>query len=196
MSTVAIILAYDAGEGFDGPKYASVLAGKPLVSGVIDDALSWPVDEIVVVLGHDASGVIETIGPVLDHDKVSIVVDEGWSEGEASPLRAALDLVSRDRSVQTCVLARGDQPGVRAHDVSALVEALEADQVMAAIPKYRYASGWPIVLSQRAWDLFLGLEGGIDVRDILASHGAAITEVWIDHLEPRRYRNASDFDRF
>ncbi len=194
MSTVAVILAYDPGDGFVGPKYASTLDGKHLLNSVIDDAAAWPVDETVVVLGHAAGEVLESLDSTFG-DRVTFVIDEGWSEGEASPLRAALDLISRDRSVTECVVARGDQPGIRAQDVAALIEALHGSDAIAAVPKYRYAVGWPIALDHHAWDLFLGLEGAIDVRDILASHGASVSEVWIDKLEPLRYRTPDDFTR-
>jgi hypothetical protein len=62
----------------------------------------------------------------------------------------------------------------------------------ASITKYRYAKGWPVVLSRRFWDVFLGLEGNIDIHDVIASHAATVEEVWIGDLAPTVYRRPDD----
>jgi molybdenum cofactor cytidylyltransferase len=186
MSSTAIVLATDPGSGFDQPKYATPIRGQSMLDRVLDDVRSWPVDDVVVVLGPDADEVVQAV----DLSDVTVLIDPEWSEGGAAPLRAALDLVSRDRSVRRIVLAAGDQPGVTAGTVDALIAA--ASGVDVAVPKYRYAIGWPIVMGRSTWDLFLGLEGDIDVHDVITAHHASIEEVWIDQLAPTRYRTASE----
>jgi CTP:molybdopterin cytidylyltransferase MocA len=188
MSTVAVVLAADEGEGFALPKYASQIRGRTMLDRVVDDVLTWPVDEVIVVLGSDAGGVEDAC----DLSRVSLVEDPGWAEGSASPLRAVLDLLSRDRSIELCVLARGDQPGVPPSIVAALVDAALSTDAQAVVPKYRYQKGWPIVIASSFWSVFLGLEGAVNPHDVVATHATHVEEVWFDRLAPPTFTTAED----
>ena len=188
MSIVAVILAADRSEGFPSSKYLAEVRGTKLVDLVVADAMTWPVDEVVVVLGADDEEV-ERASSLSD---VSVLVDPSWDEGSASPIRAVLDMASRDRSVTHCVLARGDQPGVDAGIVGALIERARATEADVTVPKYRYTRGWPVVLARSAWDVFLGQEGSIDVHDVVATHARSVEEVHVDHLAPRIIERLED----
>ncbi len=191
MSIVAVVLAADQGEGFDQPKYLTVVQGTPLLEGVINEVTQWPVDEVIVVLGSDG----EVIADSVKRDDVSIVIDPEWGEGEASPLRAVLDLVSRDNSIDLVILARGDQRGVGSDVVGSLVDVALETSADAVVPKYRYARGWPVVIAPVLWRIFLGLEGTIDVHDVIKTHARNVEEIWIDHLGPAIIGDADDIPR-
>jgi CTP:molybdopterin cytidylyltransferase MocA len=180
MSTAAVILAADPGSGFASPKYTAPIRGVPLLDRVVADVRTWPVEAIYVVLGSHAEEVSETC----DLDGVTVVIDPEWDEGGAAPLRVVLDLVSRDRSIRRVVIARGDQPGVPADVVRSLIEEADDSGASAVVPKYRYARGWPVMVGNDLWDVFLRLEGKVDVHDVLASHSVTVSEVWIDRLSP------------
>jgi molybdenum cofactor cytidylyltransferase len=180
MSIIAVILAADRGGDFPGSKYLTPVRGVPLLEAVLADARLWPVDDVMVVLGSDA----DLLEDAVDLSAVSVVVDPEWEEGSASPLRAVLDFVSRDRSVERCVIARGDQPGVEGSIVTALLDTATRSDAAAVIPKYRYAVGFPVVIDASMWDVFLGLEGTIDILDVISNHASSIEEVWFDHLQP------------
>jgi len=188
VSTTAIILAADSNPEFDGPKYLVSVFGESMLQMVVDDAVTWPVDEVVVVLGADAAQIAEAV----DFRGHTVIIDPEWSEGSASPLRAALDLASRDRSTRLCVIARGDQPGVDAGTVGALVDAANEEGAGAVVPKYRYSVGWPVVLDDTLWKFLLGGEGTVDLLAVIASHGVSVEEVWFDHLPPTVYTTPAD----
>lgn len=188
MSVTAIILATDTGTGFAGPKYLTPLRGRSLIESVVADAVGWPVDRVIVVLGADADAVLDA--DVLGG--VDVLVDSDWSEGLASPVRAALDLVESDGSVTHVVMARGDQPGVGAVTVASLIDRAVAAGSGAVIPKYRYARGWPIVLARSAWEGLLAREGALDLLDHLAAHPGIVEEVWIDRLAPSTFDDGED----
>lgn len=186
MSTVAVILAHDSADGVGGSRFLLPIDGPPMLEHIVREAVTWPVDDVVVVLGDRAEEVMD--GCSLDG--ATIVIDPEWEEGRAAPMRAALDLVSRDRSCRRVVVARGDQPGVGADVVASLLDA--SDESQAVVPKYRYAVGWPVVVSRGLWDLFLGLEGAIDIHDVLRSHVGGVTQVWCDQLAPTIVRTPDD----
>jgi len=177
---VAIVLANDPGTGFAGSKYLADVGGTTLIDGLIADASSWPVDEVIVVLGPDAEDVVAALAPT----EATIVIDPEWREGSAASLRVGLDVIVRGPATDLVVVALADQVGVRTEDVAALIEAAEG--VAATVPKYRYRRGFPIVLARGMWERLLGLEGDVDLLDLLDSHPDGVVEVWFDHLtEPR-----------
>jgi CTP:molybdopterin cytidylyltransferase MocA len=191
MSTVAVVIAAEPGEGFDAPKYLADVRGVPMLETVVSEVARWSVDDVIVVLGSDG----EEIAKHADLGSATIIIDPGWHEGESSPIRAALDLVSRDRSVDLVVLVRGDQPGVEGTVAESLIEVAMTNDVDAVVPKYRYAHGWPVVIGSGLWDSFLSSEGSLDVHDVIATHANTREDVWCDHLEPRVIGEPGDLSR-
>ena len=191
MSTTAIILAADSNPDFQGPKYLASVAGTSILQMVVNDATTWPVDEVIVVLGADSTQIANAV----DFMGHTVIIDPEWSEGSASPLRAALDLASRDRSTRLCVIARGDQPGIDAGTVGSLIDEANKKEADAVVPKYRYSVGWPVVLGDGLWEYLLGGEGTVDLLGVVASHSVSVEELWFDHLAPTTYSTPDDLPR-
>lgn len=183
--TVGLIVATEPGAGFARSKYLEPVRGAPMLQDVIAEAQQWPVDEVIVILGPDADEIIDEI----DFGEATIVIDPEWKEGIAASMRVAIDLLLRGPTTDRIVVALGDQPGVDAATVPALLEHTSA----AVVPKYRYRRGWPVVLSSDLWDLLLGLEGPAALHDVLESHAGGVDELWLDSLEPKRMLDPSDF---
>jgi len=158
---------------------------------VVDDASTWPVDEVVVVLGSDGETVVESIS----FGDATVLIDPEWGEGGASPLRAVLDMISRTRDSSVVVLARGDQPGIDARLVGELIARASETHADAVLPKFRYATGWPVVLSPAFWTHLLGLEGSVDVHGVIKTHAASVEEVWVDRIAPPILVTVDDLTR-
>lgn len=188
MTISAVVLAADAGEGFTTPKYLTPIDGRPMVRSVVESALTWPVDEVIVVVGSDADEVVSSF----DDLDVTTVIDPEWDEGIAAPIRAALDVVSRERTVSRVVMAYGDQPRIPDGLVEKLLGVAEQHGADLVVPKYRYQRGWPIVVGEALWRRLLGMEDAFDLDGYLSMHAAAIHEEWFDQLPPHRYRTADD----
>lgn len=180
VSTVAIILAADAGRGFTSSKYLVPIQGSSMLSRAIEGSVAWNVDDRIVVLGSDAEPVAQTIRD----DEVTVVVDPEWEEGSASPIRAALDLATRDRSVERCLLARADQFDIRPEVVNGLVAAAAISDADVVVPKYRYARGLPVVIGPDMWQYLLGQEGDVDILGAISLHAPSVDEVWFDRIAP------------
>lgn len=184
--TVAVVLANEPGSGFTGSKFLADIGGTTVIDRVLADVSTWPVDDVVVVLGPDAEEILASLGPT----DATVVIDLEWREGSAASLRVGLDVVLRGPAADLVVITPADQPGIGATDVAALIEAAEG--ASAAVPKYRYRRGFPVVLRRSIWERLLGSEGDLDVLDVLGSHPEGVREVWFDHLASSRIRTPGD----
>ena len=184
--SVAVVIANDPGSGFTRPKYLETVGGRRLIDVVLADVATWPVDEAILVLGPGAEDVLDEMADT----EATVVIDPEWEEGLAASLRVGLDVVMRGPGTDLVVVAYADQPGVTADTVGRLI--LEAAGATAVVPKYRYRRGWPIVLSAKAWERLLGLEGDVDLLDVLESHPGGVVEVWFDRLERPRIKAPTD----
>lgn len=188
MSAVALVIAADRGQDSGRPKQLLSLGNRPLLEVVVAEAYTWPVDDVVVVLGAEADEILAAI----DLGSATVVIDPEWAEGTASPLRAGLDTLTRHGGHETAVLAHGDQPGVTGEIVASLLRARAEREALAAFPRYRYAPGWPIVVQDEMWPWLLGLEGDPELLDLLRSHPQRVEEVWLDRLAPSRIEVEDD----
>lgn len=184
--TVAVVLANEPGSGFTGSKYLTDIGGVTLIDRVLADVATWPIDGTVVVVGPDAEDIVAAMAPTT----ATVVIDLEWDEGSAASLRVGLDVVERGPAVDYVLIAMADQPGVRAADVAALIEA--ADGASAVVPKFRYRRDFPVVLGRGVWERLLGSEGDIDLHDVLDSHPDGVEEVWFEHLASPRIQTARD----
>lgn len=162
-ATAGLVLAAGEGRRFGGPKAPFVLDGERLVDRAVRVLRGAGCDPVVVVLG----------AWVGDVPGASVVVNEGWSTGMGSSLRAglaALEGGDADRVVVTLV----DLPGLTAEAVRRLVET-PGDLAQAA---YDGERGHPVLLGRHHWaGVAATAEGDRGARAYLSQHDVALVEV-------------------
>lgn len=188
MPVTAVVIAADRGHGFDQPKQLAPYGKSTVLGTVVTEVATWPIDDALLVLGSDAEAILEAI----ELPDWTIIIDPEWEEGVGASIRVALDVVSRARTSDTVVLARGDQPGVSAAIVEALVEERRSSGASIVLPKYRYAFSWPILVHEDTWQWLMGLEGDVDLAELLHGRPAGVSETWFDRLMPRLITSPDD----
>lgn len=183
-----VVLAAGTGSRFGGTKQLARLRGKPLAQHAIDAATS-EVDEIVVVLGHDAEAVEASL--VLPaHARV--VRNPRYAEGQASSLAAGLAACSPRSEAAVVLLA--DQPGVRPEHVRALVRAFRERPARALRLRFADAPG-PALLAREIWPELTELRGDVGARAWLDAHPEAVRWVVLDEPAPADVDLPEDLDR-
>ena len=118
MAVRAIVLA--AGKGTrmrsDAPKVLQPVAGRPIITWVVDSVLAAGADEITVVVGHEADAVID----VLPGGLRFVVQAEQLGTGHAA--RVAVDSMG-DLEGDTILVVPGDSPLIRPETLGALLGA-------------------------------------------------------------------------
>ncbi len=155
-----IVLAAGEGRRFGGTKQLEIVRGKPLAQHAVDAAAA-EVDEIVVVLGHDAERV-EAALELPSHARV--IVNDRYIEGQSTSLVTGLEAL--DPSSEAAVVLMADQPGIEAEHVRSLVAAYRDETASVLRIRFRDGPG-PALLARSMWPELKTLTGDAGARALL-----------------------------
>jgi len=173
-----VVLAAGASTRFGSTKQLAVVDGKPLPQHAIDALSEAGVDELLVVTGHDADAVEAAL---MLPPEGRFVRNPSHRDGQATSLAAALHAVHDDS--QAVVVLMGDQPGITADVVRALIERF--DETRAQIVRIAYLDGpGPALLSREIYAEAGHLYGDAGARTLMASHPDWVVEVAVDAPVP------------
>lgn len=164
--------------------------GSTLLGTVVARAREFHLGELWVVLGAG----IDTILEQVDLDDCGVVENPEWEEGLASSIRVGLDAMTRMSKADAALILLGDQPGVDPAVVEALVAGKRRSKAMAAVPKYRYSWGNPVLVDRTLWPRLISLSGDGGAKQLLQAHPEWVEEVWVESLPPRDVDTARDVE--
>lgn len=171
-----IVLAAGTSSRFGSTKQLVKVDEKPLVRHAIEALRSAAVDELIVVVGHDADAVRAALP-----DSVVVVENPDYRDGQATSLAAALHAV--DDESEAAVILLADQPGVTGDDVGALIDGFRATR--SQIVRLVFTDGpGPALLSREIYAEAGHLHGDAGARVLMASHPEWVREVQVDRPAP------------
>ena len=172
----AIVLA--AGEARRMGQFKLLLPweGKTILEHVLDNLLQSQVNEVILVLGHEAHRILKRIPT----QKIKVVINTDYREGMSSSLRKGLAAMKEKSTAFLVVL--GDQPGIRKEIINQLIQSFHQSREKRKIvlPTYKGRRGHPVLFSIQYHEEILRLRGDIGARQILKDHPEHTIEVEID----------------
>jgi molybdenum cofactor cytidylyltransferase len=184
-----VVLAAGEGRRFGGTKQLATVEGKPLAQHAIDTLAEADVDELLVVTGHDADAVEQTL--TLPHGG-RFVRNPAFRDGQATSLAAAFHEVDDDSEASVVLMA--DQPGIIAVDVLALIERFRATRKQ--IVRLRFTDGpGPALLSREIYAEAGHLHGDVGARVLIASHPEWVEDVEVARPAPSDIDTRADLER-
>ena len=184
---VAALLLND--ETADAPPRALLkVEGERLIDIAIERAATWPVGEIVVVLGAHSDEILDKARL----EGVTVILEPEWKVGIVSLLRVGLDWLLRTREYSSTIIAPSDLSAAGSDVVTELVEFPNDVDKHVVVPKYRYSWDWPILVDDPVWGRLMGMEDDMDIKQLLLAHPEWIEETWIDRLPPTRISGPQD----
>ena len=185
----AVVLAASRATRFGRTKQLEVVRGKPLAQHAVDAAVEAGLDEVVLVLGHDAEAVRSAIRLPTNG---RAVINHAYASGIASSLGEGLR--GADPGADAAVVLLADQPGVTAAHVRALVDAFEHRR--AAIVRLRFRSRpGPALLSREVFAEALSLDGDEGARALMARHPGWVEDVEVSGDAPVDVDEPGDLER-
>jgi molybdenum cofactor cytidylyltransferase len=137
---------------------------KPLIAHTVDTLLASAVDEVIVVLGHEAERVRNKIAG----KPVKVIENPAYREGLSTSVRAGVEAVSpQSEAIMICL---ADQPLLQPDDVNRLVKAFthakEAGKLIL-VPFYHGERGNPVVLDSSYREAILGIVGDVGCKGVI-----------------------------
>ena len=155
--------------------------GKALIAQAVDTLLESEVDEIIVVLGHEADKVKEK----LRGKQVTFVENSNYRQGMGTSIRAGLGAVSSGATAIMIYLA--DQPLLEPEDVNRLIGAFaEArDQGKSiVVPFFHGQRGNPVILDSSYKEAILEVVGEVGCKRVIKRNPdkVLVVEMETDHV--------------
>lgn len=185
-----IVLAAGTSSRLGRPKQLLVHRGRPLVQHAVDAAVGAGLDEVVVVLGHEA----ETVQDALELPPGGrVVVNPDYANGQSTSLRAGLAALEDD--ARAAVVLLSDQPGVGAGEVRAAVERYEETGGPVVRASWRGRPGHPVVFDRSVWGALAAVSGDVGARDLLRERPDWVVTLPFDRPPPPDVDTEADYER-
>ncbi len=146
-----------------------------MLQHVLDRLAGVRLDDVVVVLGHDAEAVEDAIRWRSERR----LRNPDPSRGLSSSLQVGLDALTAGTDAALIVL--GDQPLVSAAAIEALLEAGPEPDRPVVVPVYAGDGGRnPVLLGRAAFDLVAGARGDRGLGPVIEAHPELVREVAVE----------------
>ena len=186
----AVVLAAGEGRRFGATKQIEPLRGKPLVQYAVDAAADAGIEDVVVVVGHDA----ERVRAVVELPPgARVVVNDRYAEGQSTSLAAGLGALGASSEAAVVLLA--DQPGIEARHVRSLIDAFDAapdTEIMRV--RFRKEPG-PALLARSVWEEAATIKGDTGARALIEEDPDRVRWVTLDEDTPRDVDRPADLER-
>lgn len=170
----AIVLAAGSATRMRAVKPLVRVGDEPMLSRVLSTLRASCVNDVVLVLGHSAELIQETI-PLED---IKVVINDAWQSGMASSIRTGLSNLSADAEAALIVLA--DQPFLQAQTIDLLIHEFRNKRPQIIVPLYNGMRGNPVLLKRSIFPEVESLAGDVGFRAIFGSHAGGILKVPVD----------------
>lgn len=170
-----VVLAAGESSRIGGTKQLLAFRGSTILGRVIENARESLLDEIIVVLGHDATEIRTRV----DFAGVQVVLNDDYKQGQSSSLKMGLNNVSGGSRAAMFLL--GDQPLVDERVINKMIRAYEESLSPIVIPVFAGRRGNPVVIGRELFgDLAIAAKDDAGARVLFNQNAGLIHYVEMD----------------
>lgn len=170
----AIVLAAGMSRRMGTPKQLLRMGGETILQRTLENVRDSNVSEIILVLGHAADDVRNTISA----QGLKVVINPEYQQGMGTSLRSGLAAV--DAAAKAAIIVLADQPWVRAETLNRLIECHRERKPQIIVPTYRGFRGNPVLLDRSVFAEVQALSGDVGCRAIFGDHTEGIVKLPVD----------------
>lgn len=171
----ALVLAAGLSRRMGAPKQLLPFGGGTVLQSVVDRLLAADLAGVLVVLGHEADAVRQSLGDRPVHCCVNAHYREGMFSSVACGLRHL------PGAADAALIALGDQPQISTTVTRAVVAAYESSGKGLVIPVWQGKRGHPALVDlSRYRDEILALSGEAGLKPVMRGHPEDTLEVPVD----------------
>jgi molybdenum cofactor cytidylyltransferase len=175
-----VVLAAGRSSRLGRPKQLLDLGGQPLLSRILQNAIASDLDEVVLVLGHEAARIANDVGE-WGH---RVVINPDYADGQSTSVLRGL--ASVDPATEAIIFLLGDQPQVSPEVIDTLIRRFRESGSRIVQPAYGGKRGNPVLIARELFPELAEIRGDKGARDLLAAHRAEIITVPISAGPPPR----------
>jgi molybdenum cofactor cytidylyltransferase len=168
--TAAIILAAGESNRLGQPKQNLLFNGQTLLQRAVNSARRSKCKPVIVVLGANAD-------TILPSGRATLLYNNDWKEGMASSIRAAINEVSKNNSIDKAIIMLCDQPFVSAELLESMIDKQAETGKLIVACTYKGTIGVPVLFERALFAKLLLLQGHEGAKKILKDHIPDIASV-------------------
>ena len=173
-----VILAAGRSSRLGRPKQLLPLGGEPLLTHVLRNATASALDEVVLVLGHEAVTIADAVGEWGQR----VVINPDYAAGQSTSVRAGLGAL--DPTTEAAIFLVGDQPQVGPDIVDAVVAAYRATGGPIVRPHYGGVPGHPVLFDRALFPELARVTGDEGGRSVVRTHQDLVVPVTLGNGPP------------
>ncbi len=146
--------------------------GTTVIGHIVDELQHSRIDEVCVVVGHEADRLRQTI----EDRSVRIVANPDYERSDMlASIRCGLAATPAD--CHAVLVTLGDQPAITAELIDAMIDCLSSGGRGIVVPVHAGRRGHPILLDARYRDEILTGYDQLGLRGLLAAHAHDVYEL-------------------
>ncbi len=164
-SIAAVVLAAGESSRMNGRvKQLLPWGEETLLRHAVEQTLEAGFSHVFVVLGYRA----DLISPTINDLPVDVIVNDRWSEGVASSVRAAVEALPG--SIKAAIFVPSDQPGITAELLRRMADAYVNTGRHVIYATSGGMRGQPVLFGRSLFPELLGVQGDVGGRAVLRQH--------------------------
>jgi len=151
--------------------------GDTFLTRIVRTFLSAGIDDVVIVLGHEAEQVAAMFGK--SGLPARIVLNAEYASGQLSSVIAGLSVIDRP-GVAATLLTLVDVPVVAAATVRAVVDRYRENRALVVRPASGDRHGHPVVIDRALFDALRRADPAQGIKAIVRAHASAAGDVHVE----------------
>jgi CTP:molybdopterin cytidylyltransferase MocA len=175
----AIVLAAGQSTRMGGRAKANLPldSGDTFLTRIVRTFLAASVDDVVVVLGHDAESVAATF--LASGLPARLVVNRNYASGQLSSILTGLRAVDRP-GVAAVLLTLVDVPLVTPRTVQAVIDCYRRSGAPIVRPTAEARHGHPVLVDRRLFEELRHSDASAGIKPVIRRHASADGDVAVD----------------
>lgn len=176
----AIVLAAGKSTRMGRSKAMLPLDGDTFLTRIVRTFADAGVEDVVVVVGHNADDIVASFETVEDvATRARFVDNPDYEQGQLSSLLAGLRVVDRP-GVVAVLMTLVDVPLVSAATVRAVVERYRTTRAHVVRPVRGNQHGHPVLIDRSLFDALRHADPSTGAKPIIRAHVSAVGDVLVD----------------
>ncbi|MBU0988865.1 MAG: nucleotidyltransferase family protein [Proteobacteria bacterium] len=158
-----------------------------LIERVLGEVLISELDRVVLVLGHRAREIKESIASILPQPRLNIIENHQFRQGISSSIVAGISEVEKSHDHVMIFLA--DMPCIDGDLINLLLRRYLASGMQIGAIKGKERPGHPVIFSRELYQELQALRGDVGARSLLRKYSDRVCLV-----EPEKCYDSIDID--